>query len=112
LDIVPPEQCSTLANNLSNRSRNQAQQMGSRLITKRQETASDCLNQGHGNERCQTNPIKYEQAEKVLRQTLSVMEPVLHPDILISITYLVMVLRSQGKCEQAVEGIKDDQHWR
>ena len=35
---------------------------------------------------------KHEQAEKILRQTLSVMEPVLQPDILISITYLVIAL--------------------
>jgi len=44
-------------NNLSN----QAQQIGRRLITKRQETASDGLDQGHGSERCQTNPINLEK---------------------------------------------------
>jgi Flp pilus assembly protein TadD len=51
---------------------------------------------------------KYEQAEKILRQTISVMGPVLHPDILISITHLVIVLRSQGKYEQAEEMLRQE----
>jgi hypothetical protein len=39
---------------------------------------------------------KYGQAEEILQQTLSVTEPVLgkgHPDILVSMSYLVIVLR-------------------
>jgi len=54
---------------------------------------------------------RYEQAEEMLRQTLSAMEPVLgkrHPDVLMSMRYLVIMLRCQCKYEQAKDILRQE----
>jgi Flp pilus assembly protein TadD len=47
---------------------------------------------------------KYEEAEQIFRQTLSLREKVSgkkHPDTLLSLNNLASVLKSQGKYEEA-----------